>query len=465
MAHDHHDDAHGHHIHLQYQPSLPLSRGKLCLWLFLSTEIMFFAGLIGTYIVLRFGAPGAWPAPHDVHLVEMVGAFNTFVLICSSVTVVLSLEAARANRAGTAKGWFFLTFLLGSLFLGVKAYEYKSKFDHGIYPQKPHSLIYDKADIYYVQAVREKLGNHVKRANDAVAAVEQQLEPLMENEEANRARIDALLATMDQRKARAAELEALRTNLVVWNERQAALGLPGATTAEDAVYRFAAIEELAYVVYPLHATDDVIAQWQARWDHQQGELEAQLGALEQDMQHLQIDVDAANREIRDLEGAADPESPSLDPVDEDELEEEGADEAVATSPAPTSQERLDALNARVIDLEAAREQKNREIESVRGRLSILPVLSEHAHHGLNESEHYGHLGLPVMIPNGNMWASTYFLMTGFHAIHVLVGLIAFVLILPKTLDRSRAHIIENTGLYWHFVDLVWIFLFPLLYLF
>ena len=64
-----------------------------------------------------------------------------------------------------------------------------------------------------------------------------------------------------------------------------------------------------------------------------------------------------------------------------------------------------------------------------------------------------------------MWASTYFLMTGFHAIHVLVGLIAFVLILPKKLDAKKAHIIENVGLYWHFVDLVWIFLFPLLYLF
>ncbi len=73
------------HVHLQYQPSLPLSRGKLCLWLFLSTEIMFFAVLIGTYIVLRFGAPGEWPKPHTVHLVEMIGAFNTFVLICSSV--------------------------------------------------------------------------------------------------------------------------------------------------------------------------------------------------------------------------------------------------------------------------------------------------------------------------------------------------------------------------------------------
>ena len=78
----------------KYHPGLPIPNGKTCVWLFLSTEIMFFAGLIGTYIVLRFGAV-AWPRPHDVHLSEPIGAFNTFVLICSSVTVVLALEAAK----------------------------------------------------------------------------------------------------------------------------------------------------------------------------------------------------------------------------------------------------------------------------------------------------------------------------------------------------------------------------------
>ena len=150
MSHDH---GHGH-VTLHYQPALPLSRGKLCLWLFLSTEIMFFAGLIATYIVLRFGAPQAWPTPHDVHLQEYVGAFNTFVLICSSVTIVLALEAAKQNQAGLAKFWMVLTFVLGSVFLGVKGYEYSEKFKHGIYPSKPHSRIYEKPDLYYVQGAK-----------------------------------------------------------------------------------------------------------------------------------------------------------------------------------------------------------------------------------------------------------------------------------------------------------------------
>src|SRR5882757_2180901 len=77
----------------QAHMGLPLPNGKLAMWLFLVTEIMFFTALIGTYMILRNGTPTAaepWPKPHDVHLVEALGAINTFVLICSSVSVVLA---------------------------------------------------------------------------------------------------------------------------------------------------------------------------------------------------------------------------------------------------------------------------------------------------------------------------------------------------------------------------------------
>jgi len=71
-----------------------------------------------------------------------------------------------------------------------------------------------------------------------------------------------------------------------------------------------------------------------------------------------------------------------------------------------------------------------------------------------------------VIPYGNLFASTYFLMTGFHAIHVIVGMILFVTVLAQgsKLDERWTDFVENSGLYWHFVDLVWIFLFPLLYI-
>ncbi|HYO26173.1 MAG TPA: cytochrome c oxidase subunit 3, partial [Lacipirellulaceae bacterium] len=156
---------HDHHTGLQYQPALPIPNGKTCLWLFLSTEIMFFAGLIGAYIVLRFGA-AAWPATHDVHLVEYLGAINTAVLIASSITIVLGLEAAKQDDARTAKGWILLTLVLGTVFLGVKAFEYNAKFAHGIYPALPHSRMYEKPDVYYAQAVRTRLDALVPQINE-----------------------------------------------------------------------------------------------------------------------------------------------------------------------------------------------------------------------------------------------------------------------------------------------------------
>ena len=124
---------------------------------------MFFAGLIGTYIVLRFGAV-AWPAPHDVHLSEPIGAFNTFVLICSSVTVVLALEAAKLNQTSEAKGWILLTFLLGQRVPGREALRVLGKVLARHLSGKPHGLVYDKADIYYAAAVRKRL-NDLKTAN------------------------------------------------------------------------------------------------------------------------------------------------------------------------------------------------------------------------------------------------------------------------------------------------------------
>ena len=88
---------------------------------------------------------------------------------------------------------------------------------------------------------------------------------------------------------------------------------------------------------------------------------------------------------------------------------------------------------------------------------------EHAH----EKDHT-ELRLTTVIPWGNMWASCYFALTGFHALHVLGGLVVFAIILVLyavgRLSIDHSSMIELTGLYWHFVDIVWIFLFPLLYL-
>src|SRR5262245_35599620 len=130
--------AHAAHDEPQLHMGLPLHNGKLAIWLFLVTEIMFFTALIGTYLILRNGTPTVspftWPTPHDVHLVEWIGAVNTFVLICSSLTVVLAHYSACKREFQKATIYVVATLALGGLFLGIKAYEYTKKFQHDILP-------------------------------------------------------------------------------------------------------------------------------------------------------------------------------------------------------------------------------------------------------------------------------------------------------------------------------------------
>jgi cytochrome c oxidase subunit 3 len=67
-----------------------------------------------------------------------------------------------------------------------------------------------------------------------------------------------------------------------------------------------------------------------------------------------------------------------------------------------------------------------------------------------------------------LFFSLYYMMTGLHGLHVLIGMIlltvCFVKIRKGTVNSDRFLLLENSGLYWHLVDLIWIFLFPLLYL-
>ena len=73
------------------------------------------------------------------------------------------------------------------------------------------------------------------------------------------------------------------------------------------------------------------------------------------------------------------------------------------------------------------------------------------------------------LPHGEIqFFGLYYMMTGLHAIHVIVGLILLTITLVKirkgTINSEKYLLLENSGLYWHLVDLIWIFLFPLLYL-
>ncbi len=111
--------------------STGIPHDKMGMWVFLCSEVMFFTGLIGSYIVLRYGS--TWPDPKTVLNIWLTAA-NTFILICSSVTMVKALEWIQRGNVAKAKLFMCLTLFGGSVFLGVQVYEYKHLLHAGFNP-------------------------------------------------------------------------------------------------------------------------------------------------------------------------------------------------------------------------------------------------------------------------------------------------------------------------------------------
>jgi cytochrome c oxidase subunit 3 len=107
----------------------PTPPGKVAIWLFLASEIMFFIGLLATYIIFRSGSPKLF-AVHAAALSKTLGGFNTLVLIFSSLTMALSVDAAQKGLRGRTTVCLLLTFLCACGFMCIKAVEYENKFTH-----------------------------------------------------------------------------------------------------------------------------------------------------------------------------------------------------------------------------------------------------------------------------------------------------------------------------------------------
>lgn len=109
-------------------PVTGIPNGKFAIWLFLASEVMLFGALFSSYVLLRFGASN-WPRGHDM-LNWKLAAFNTMVLITSSVTMVWAWADLKLKNFAGGRRWLLATFLLAGTFLVVKYFEYKDKLTH-----------------------------------------------------------------------------------------------------------------------------------------------------------------------------------------------------------------------------------------------------------------------------------------------------------------------------------------------
>lgn len=335
---------------------VPIPNAKLGMWLFLGTEIMFFTALIGSYITVRMGSP-LWPTdPQVTHINVLLGGVNTFVLICSSVSVVLAHQAMGNHKYGRATVFLFLTLVLGLVFLGIKAVEYRGKFEHDILP-----------------------GRITERASEAIEKLARDAE-----------KVGGVMAM---------ELEREKSkNAVARGDKT-----PGLKEKVDALDK--QIGELAAVKLAVGGIKAAARE--------PGLLDARQVAERREALVTLFTPGAKLTKVEEL--------PNWFP---------GLFQAKAGDVAGVEQE-AESLRTRFPN-----------------RFAAVPEVA--------------------VIPYGNVFASSYFTMTGLHALHVVIGMVMFfhaiLLGVFGRLGPRHETLIENYGLYWHFVDLVWIFLFPLIYI-
>lgn len=112
-------------------PRQQFEAGKLGMWIFLVTEVLFFSGLFCAYAVYRANHPEIFVYAHQF-LDKTYGAINTGVLIFSSLTMAWAVRAAQLNQRGVLVGCLAFTLLCAAAFMGIKSVEYSHKWHDGL---------------------------------------------------------------------------------------------------------------------------------------------------------------------------------------------------------------------------------------------------------------------------------------------------------------------------------------------
>src|SRR5512143_893046 len=121
----------------EYHPVLPTATGlntfKLGFWVFLGSECLFFGSFIATYMTYKHESV-IGPYPHDILNIPLT-SISTFVLLMSSLSMVLALDGVQRAKRGYALAALMGVILLGCTFLGFQAYEFTEFYHKGLHLQ------------------------------------------------------------------------------------------------------------------------------------------------------------------------------------------------------------------------------------------------------------------------------------------------------------------------------------------
>jgi len=420
-AHDAHDDDHGHVDHgspfIQHHyddAQHQFDSGKLGIWLFLAQEVLFFSALFVAYILYRVHHPEIYSYAHKWLDVKM-GATNTAVLIFSSLTAAWAVRAAQKNQKGLLIGCIAVTIGCACTFLVIKYMEYSHKVHE-------HILFGRYFDPCISPGGTELLTKH-NDCKGTKSTVEWSLDQAGELDLLNGKALSGCMeiSKFDQEprepgiqaSCHVFEVKRTRNAKGDWTEgarREITNQCPeeGLETLEGKKHETPKYPCWRPAVQPAVCTPVVAANKPPSM---------QFGVI----------VEYGDEEERGEDVAIDAKCDAAKP------EPQPAD-IFATQPET---ERL-------------------------GQKAIQPIhqLTVHEEHELES------LGPPP--EHTGMFLTVYFAMTGLHGIHVLFGVFVFIWLLIRAVkgqfNDTYFGPIDFAALYWHIVDLIWIFLFPLLYL-
>ena len=414
------------------RPDTGLYNGKLGVWLFLASEVMLFGALFSSYVLLRVGAAeGTW----SMGLMNIgVGAGNTMVLIASSMFVVLAwAELKQGNLAGYKK-WKWATVACAVLFLVVKwGYEWPSKFVHYDVWFKESAVLYEKVEEGYL--------------HDG------------ENIEAD------LLNEEEDKKLSLARLYLEKEIYVERFFKTFSKEEGGSRNAFNKAWETGSLALSGHINGYDEAQINVeVTGWKP--DSGVSGSEADKILTELDVSGLEGDAKQLRSQRRLLLEKVDYDSAKLA-----EYQLTNAGFSVALSVAG-----YDSVKAHPYFWRTAR--INEDIGGKPRVKSIIFALDA-SHHEENGEVHHKEITIKTddvkrlnsYEPKHSTFFGIYYTITSLHALHVFGGIVVMIYnLLPiglRTWYRDReqyANRIECFGLFWHFVDLVWIFLFPILYI-
>lgn len=377
----------------------PTPPGKVGIWLFLASEIMFFVAILGSYVILRGGSHELF-AQHALALSKTAAATNTLVLIFSSLTMALSVDAAQKGKKKRMVQCLGLTLLCAFTFMAIKAYEYTNKAHHRTIVAKDSSagvFVYDGHVHHQYPTGDKSLSGWLTTCKGFL--------------------VDKFVfSAPDEDENGDIILEGYRMPLSKYAGEK--IGFDIHLVSEHSVEQALPLESITFSASNVGGPPNSLV------------VEAIVAG------GLMEEVYGLKTSDRILEIG-------------DHAVETNDDFRMATSILLGKYWASVPLKVR---------RAGQEI-MLAGSGPRVPKPEEF---------HIRAADVGTQITYGpwkNIFYACYFTLTGVHGLHVLCGIIPLTFLLLQGLrGKIFAHHIEYVGLYWHFVDLVWIFLFPLLYL-